>query len=87
MSWQKEAVEAMCRIEYGSAWQTITEAGKQPRRAHEAEKLKAALPLIEVTPGMANAGKDQLGRHFPKWHDAIKAFEAMLTTCAKEKTP
>jgi hypothetical protein len=81
MSWQEKA----CHAGIGAKHKAEA-AGKNEYETMQ-DILAAALPLIEVTPGMANAGKDQLGRHFPKWHDATKAFEAMISHCAKEKTP
>jgi hypothetical protein len=91
-TWQASAVEAMCFIEFGPRWDTLTDTAKDRYRANEAEKLRAALPLIEVTPGMQETvAKIKLrrikeeGRHNKGITAAIiEDGKAMLRACADE---
>jgi hypothetical protein len=74
MSWQKEAVEAAAK--------EIDEThigGMDDARKLAEIVLRAALPLIEVTPGMDDAGRIGSTRKV--------MLKAMLAFCAKEKTP
>jgi hypothetical protein len=75
MSWQPAAVDELTRqldrlfgCGIGAAVRLDAEA-----------MLRKALPLIEVTPGMDDAGRIGSTRKV--------MFKAMLTHCAKEKTP
>jgi hypothetical protein len=86
MSWQPAAVEAAKRA-YAEAvehnWRPHVETTIPPMES----ALRAALPLIEVTPGMQLEAEQtyNLGRSFAeRIHLALRA---MLTHCAKEKSP
>jgi hypothetical protein len=85
MSWQPAAVEAAKRA-YAEAvehnWRPHVETTIPPMEA----ALRAALPLIEVTPGMEIAGIDAY-KNGPSFTKIVNAGKAMLAFCAKEKTP
>jgi hypothetical protein len=90
MSWQPAAVEAMCKIIHQETWKWQGAEAKQRMRNRMAAALRAALPLIEVTPGMLVEGrkqtfKDMTGPHLGP--SVENTFNVMLTHCAKEKTP
>jgi hypothetical protein len=82
MSWQPAAVDELTRqldrlfgCGIGAAVRLDAEA-----------MLRKALPLIEVTPGMEIAGIDAY-KNGPSFTKIVNAGKAMLTHCAKEKTP
>jgi hypothetical protein len=88
MSWQKEAVEAAAK--------EIDEThigGMDDARKLAEIVLRAALPLIEVTPGMREAVEPAIDDFYDGTKDASEAdcgahvYKAMNTYCAKEKTP
>jgi hypothetical protein len=80
MSWQPAAVEAHCMALLGEAeWNSHTENTKSHYRRAAEKQLRAALPLIEVTPGMDDAGRIGSTRKV--------MLKAMLAFCAKENTP
>jgi hypothetical protein len=79
MSWQEKAVDAAVR-----EWEL---SGKSNRETMEAA-LRAALPLIEVTPGMLVSGASVRVPPFASRAEAVGTiFDAMKAHCAKEKTP
>jgi hypothetical protein len=82
-TWQPKAVEAGClaianyyasKHEDAEAWSEIDEEDQQEFRAFVEAALRAALPLIEVTPGMRLPGS--LGNR-----DEV-ILKAMLRACA-----
>lgn len=80
MSWQKAAVEAMCRTQYsGATWpDLVSETDRQLTRDEMTRALRAALPLIEVTPGMLDARRVR--------GSVVSDVKAMLSACAQEDT-
>jgi hypothetical protein len=83
MSWQPAAVEAAAK--------EIDEThvgGLDDARKLAEIVLRAALPLIEVTPGMLVSGASVRVPPFASRAEAVGTiFDAMKTHCAKEKTP
>lgn len=79
MSWQEKAVEA--------AWNELAEQTNAPMPSHEAlaAALRAALPLIEVTPGMQKAGVPSIGKYFFKYEQVKYCIENALFACSKEQ--
>jgi hypothetical protein len=92
-TWQPKAVEAGClaiadyyasKHEDAEAWSEINEDARQEFRAFVEAALRAALPLIEVTPGMMTVGKDSIGRYFFKYDAARHCIQDALRACASE---
>jgi hypothetical protein len=91
-TWQPKAVEALCRTEHRDYWDFLSDRQKEQFRDEAELKLRAALLLIEVTPGMQETvAKIKLrrikeeGRHNKGITAAIiEDGKAMLRACADE---
>jgi hypothetical protein len=83
MSWQPKAVSAAMR-------ELLTNGSTGNIELADAVEaaLRAALPLIEVTPGMLVSGASVRVPPFASRAEAVGTiFDAMKTHCAKENTP
>jgi hypothetical protein len=89
MSWQEKAIEAM-QLGYIEASRRTGSARERLEAA-----LRAALPLIEVTPGMINVVAANKLRRLKALGELNKGIDAaivedaklLFTACAEEQTP